>query len=84
MSVSCIPHPGEIVAQGRFGRAGVIATADAAGYCDCSYRGRETAGVAVDPTVLVFPDYPGNGLFNSLGNVLVNPHIGLLFIDFAA
>ena len=63
-----------------------IATADAAGHCDCSFRGRETGPLLQVPTPgeLVFPDYPGNGLFNSLGNVLANPHIGLLFIDFAA
>ncbi|OZA13516.1 MAG: hypothetical protein B7X94_02260 [Hydrogenophilales bacterium 17-62-8] len=63
-----------------------IATADAAGHCDCSYRGRETGPLlqVLTPGELVFPDYPGNGLFNSLGNLLVNPHIGLLFVDFAA
>lgn len=63
-----------------------IATADAAGHCDCSFRGRETGPLlrVLAPGELVFPDYPGNGLFNSLGNLLVNPHIGLLFIDFAA
>ena len=63
-----------------------IATADAAGHCDCSFRGRETGPLlqVQTPCELVFPDCPGNGLFNSLGNVLVNPHIGLLFIDFAA
>jgi predicted pyridoxine 5'-phosphate oxidase superfamily flavin-nucleotide-binding protein len=63
-----------------------IATSDAAGYCDCSFRGRETGPLLLARTSgeLIFPDYPGNGLFNSLGNLLVNPHIGLLFIDFAA
>ena len=29
------------------------------------------------------PDYDGNGIFRSLGNLLVNPHVGLLFVDFA-
>ena len=29
---------------------------------------------------LAFPDYDGNGMFKSLGNLLVNPNIGLLFI----
>lgn len=63
-----------------------IATADAAGHCDCSFRGRETGPLlqVLTPGKLIFPDYPGNGLFNSLGNVLVNPHVGLLFIDFVA
>lgn len=32
------------------------------------------------PSELAFPDYDGNGMFKSLGNVLVNPHVGLLFI----
>ena len=63
-----------------------IATADAGGHCDCSFRGRETGPLlqVLTPGELFFPDYAGNGLFNSLGNMLVNPHIGLLFIDFAA
>jgi predicted pyridoxine 5'-phosphate oxidase superfamily flavin-nucleotide-binding protein len=63
-----------------------IATADAAGHCDCSFRGRETGSLlrVLTSGELIFPDYPGNGLFNSLGNLLVNPHIGLLFVDFAA
>ncbi|GGF07514.1 pyridoxamine 5'-phosphate oxidase family protein [Stappia taiwanensis] len=67
-----------------------IATASAEGHCDASFRGREyTAAGAplpalrvLDETRLVFPDYTGNGLFNSLGNILVNPHIGMLFVDF--
>lgn len=63
-----------------------VATADAAGHCDCSFRGRESGPLlrVLMPGELVFPDYPGNGLFNSLGNLLVNPHVGLLFVDFAA
>ena len=37
----------------------------------------------VDPRqTLAFPSYDGNGMFKSLGNVLVNPHVGLLFVDF--
>ena len=34
------------------------------------------------PADLAFPDYDGNGMFKSLGNVSVNAHVGLLFIDF--
>lgn len=67
-----------------------LATADVEGHCDCSYRGREEDGdgralpvaCVLDPHALVFPDYGGNGMFNSLGNLLVNPQAGLLFIDF--
>jgi predicted pyridoxine 5'-phosphate oxidase superfamily flavin-nucleotide-binding protein len=36
----------------------------------------------LDAKTLVFPDFSGNKLYNSLGNILVNPHIGLLFVDF--
>ncbi len=67
-----------------------IATADNNGNCDCSFRGTEDdkegnqqpAALVVDPKTIVFPDYSGNGMYNSLGNILVNPHIGMLFIDF--
>ncbi|HXK93254.1 MAG TPA: pyridoxamine 5'-phosphate oxidase family protein, partial [bacterium] len=34
-------------------------------------------------TTLLFPDYPGNGLYQTLGNLMTNPHIGMLFIDFS-
>jgi uncharacterized protein len=36
---------------------------------------------ALDRQTLAFPSYDGNGMFKSLGNVLVNPHVGLLFMD---
>jgi predicted pyridoxine 5'-phosphate oxidase superfamily flavin-nucleotide-binding protein len=36
----------------------------------------------VGPDELEFPSYDGNGMFRSLGNVLANPGVGLLFIDF--
>lgn len=59
-----------------------IATADKAGNCDCNFRGASPAVKVLDDTTLIFPDYPGNGAFHSLGNILENPHIGILFIDF--
>ena len=31
----------------------------------------------------MFPSYDGNGMFRSLGNIVVNPRVGMLFIDFA-
>ncbi|MGH9325635.1 MAG: pyridoxamine 5'-phosphate oxidase family protein, partial [Terriglobia bacterium] len=37
----------------------------------------------VDKETLAFPNYWGNAMFNTLGNITVNPHAGLLFIDFA-
>ena len=60
-----------------------LATADADGRPDCSYKGGSPGFVrVVEPDTLVFPDYDGNGMFKSLGNVLVNPAVGILFIDF--
>lgn len=58
-----------------------LATADAAGRPDCSFKGG-APGFArvVRPDLLVWPDYDGNGMFKSLGNIAVNPGVGLLFI----
>ena len=36
----------------------------------------------IDARHIAFPDYNGNSMFNTLGNLTVNPHAGLLFIDF--
>ncbi|WGU41806.1 pyridoxamine 5'-phosphate oxidase family protein [Phenylobacterium sp. NIBR 498073] len=58
-----------------------LATADAEGRPDCSYKGGDPGFVRIlAPDRLVFPDYDGNGMFRSLGNVEVNPHVGLLFL----
>ncbi len=58
-----------------------IATADADGRPDCSFKGGMPGFVAVTgPSELVFPDYDGNGMFKSLGNILINNDVGLLFI----
>ena len=60
-----------------------LATADAAGQPECSYKGGLPGFVRVTgPAELVFPSYDGNGMFRSLGNLLVNARVGLLFIDF--
>ena len=60
-----------------------LATADADGWPDCSYKGGMPGFVkVVDPGSLVFPSYDGNGMFRSLGNILANPAVALLFIDF--
>lgn len=60
-----------------------LATADREGRPDCSYKGGLPGFVrVVDERTLAFPHYDGNGMFRSLGNVLVNPHVGLLFVDF--
>jgi predicted pyridoxine 5'-phosphate oxidase superfamily flavin-nucleotide-binding protein len=60
-----------------------LATADAQGRPTCSYKGGDPGFVRiVDPRTIAFPDYDGNGMFRSMGNVLANPHVGLLFIRF--
>lgn len=60
-----------------------VATADAQGRPDCSYKGGLPGFVHVlDERTLAFPDYDGNGMYRSWGNVLANPHVGLLFLDF--
>lgn len=58
-----------------------LATADAEGRPDCSFKGGATGFVRVTgPDELSFLDYDGNGMFKSIGNMLVNPSVGLLFI----
>ena len=58
-----------------------LATADEAGRPDVSFKGGPGGFVRVTgPSELAFPDYDGNGMFKSLGNILVNPQVGLLFI----
>jgi uncharacterized protein len=58
-----------------------LATADADGRPDCSFKGGAPGFVRITgPSELAFPDYDGNGMFKSLGNLVVNAHVGLLFI----
>jgi uncharacterized protein len=60
-----------------------LATADASGRPNCSYKGGDAGFVRVlDPHTLAFPCYDGNGMFLSMGNLSENPAVGLLFIDF--
>ena len=62
-----------------------VATADADGHPDCSYKGGPPGFVRViDERTLAIPDYDGNGMYRTWGNLLVNPRVGLLFIDFEA
>src|SRR6266702_3853991 len=59
-----------------------LSTADAEGRPDCSFKGGPAGFVrVVGDSELAFPDYDGNGMFKSLGNLLVNANVGLLFID---
>ena len=58
-----------------------LATADAQGRPDCSFKGGPPGFArVVSPDLLVFPDYDGNGMFKSLGNLGVNPNVGILFM----
>ncbi|MCL4184032.1 MAG: pyridoxamine 5'-phosphate oxidase family protein [Burkholderiaceae bacterium] len=58
-----------------------LATADAKGQPDCSFKGGPAGFVRVTgPSELAFPDYDGNGMFRSLGNLVANPNVALLFI----
>lgn len=58
-----------------------LGTADDEGRPDVSFKGGPAGFVRVTaPDELAFPDYDGNGMFRSLGNVTVNPNVSLLFI----
>jgi predicted pyridoxine 5'-phosphate oxidase superfamily flavin-nucleotide-binding protein len=60
-----------------------LASADAEGRPQCSYKGGDPGLVkVVDEHTLAFPNYDGNGMYLSMGNVLENPYVGMLFIDF--
>jgi hypothetical protein len=61
-----------------------VATSDAAGACDSTLRAGPPGFVAVlGERCLAWPEYRGNGVLASRGNILENPHVGLLFLDFA-
>lgn len=67
----------------RRSRMFFLATADADGQPDCSYKGGLPGFVRVlDEHTLAIPDYDGNGQYRSWGNVVANPRVGLLFLDF--
>jgi predicted pyridoxine 5'-phosphate oxidase superfamily flavin-nucleotide-binding protein len=60
-----------------------LATCDHRGLPTCSYKGGDPGFVRVlDDRWLAFPNYDGNGKYQSMGNLLKNPHVGMLFIDF--
>jgi hypothetical protein len=60
-----------------------IATADANGECDCSFRAGPPGFVQVlDAGTVRYPEYRGNGVMASLGNLLENAHVGMMFLDF--
>ena len=60
-----------------------VATADAHGECDCTFRAGPPGFVRVlDASSLGWPEYRGNGVMASIGNISENAHVGLLFVDF--
>lgn len=60
-----------------------VSTADGHGECDCTFRAGLPGFVQiVDEHCLAYPEYRGNGVMASLGNLEENAHIGLLFVDF--
>lgn len=60
-----------------------LASSDSKGECDCSFRMGLPGFVHVlDDKTLAYPEYRGNGVLASLGNIRENPHIGMVFIDF--
>lgn len=61
-----------------------VATADAHGRPDCSYKGGVPGFIRVrNDTSIAIPFYDGNGQYRTLGNIVVNPAVGLLFVDFS-
>ena len=60
-----------------------VASSDGRGECDCTFRAGPPGFVHVlDAHRLIWPEYRGNGVMASLGNVSENAHVGLLFVDF--
>jgi uncharacterized protein len=60
-----------------------LATADQDGQPNCSYKGGDPGFVQVlDDKTIAFPNYDGNGMYLSMGNITQNPRVGMLFIDF--
>ncbi|MFJ3506983.1 pyridoxamine 5'-phosphate oxidase family protein [Streptomyces luteogriseus] len=61
-----------------------LATSDSTGQCDSTFRAGPAGFLHVlDDTTLAYPEYRGNGVMASLGNIRENPHVGLLMIDFS-
>src|SRR5262245_61250029 len=59
-----------------------VATSDAAGECDCSFRAGPAGFLRVlDDRTIAYPEFRGNGVMASLGNILENPHVAIFLID---
>ncbi|HEY0672660.1 MAG TPA: pyridoxamine 5'-phosphate oxidase family protein [Longimicrobiales bacterium] len=60
-----------------------LATVDHNGQPTCSYKGGDPGFVQIaDERTLAFPNYDGNGMYLSMGNLAATRAVGLLFIDF--
>jgi uncharacterized protein len=60
-----------------------VATADSRGECDATLRAGPPGFVwVIERDRLAWPEYRGNGVLASLGNIIENAHVGLLFVDF--
>ncbi len=60
-----------------------LATVDEQGHANCSYKGGEPGFLrVVDERTVAFPNYDGNGMYLSMGNVLQTKQVGMLFVDF--
>lgn len=60
-----------------------LATADSHGECDASFRAGPPGFVhVIDAHTLAYPEFRGNGVLASAGNMTENPHLGMLFVDF--
>jgi nitrite reductase (NADH) large subunit len=61
-----------------------VGTADAKGHADASFRAGHASFVKVlDERTLAYPEFHGNGVMSSMGNITDNPHVGLMFVDFS-
>ncbi|MER8156085.1 pyridoxamine 5'-phosphate oxidase family protein [Streptomyces sp. NPDC094472] len=60
-----------------------LATSDGHGECDNTFRAGPPGFLrALDARTLAYPEYRGNGVLASLGNIQENPHVGILMVDF--
>ncbi|MET1080779.1 MAG: pyridoxamine 5'-phosphate oxidase family protein [Pseudomonas sp.] len=75
---------GLIGAADTFFVSSYVEHADGSRAVDCSHRGGQAGFVKVEEDCLTIPDFAGNLHFNTLGNLLLNPRAGLLFIDFVS
>jgi uncharacterized protein len=75
---------GEEIALVRRADTFILGTTHPERGSDASHRGGAPGFVRVEDGELWWPDYPGNNLFNSMGNIAVDPETALLFFDFDA